>query len=128
MEKYLNLTGLTYFWGKVKGYITTQLNGKVDVVEGKGLSTNDLTGTLKSNYDAAYTHAGTAHAPTTAQANVLETVKKNGVALSVTGKAVDISVPTTVAELTDAGNYALKSEVATIDTITNTEIDSIFTA
>ena len=128
MEKYLNLTGLTYFWGKVKAYITTQLLGKVDAVEGKGLSTNDLTDTLKSNYDAAYTHATTEHAPVTAQANVLETVKKNGVALSVTDKAVDISVPTTVAELTDAGNYALKSEVATVDTITNTEIDSIFTA
>lgn len=29
---------------------------KVDKVNGKGLSTNDLTATLKSNYDSAYSH------------------------------------------------------------------------
>ena len=36
--------------------ITAIKSGKVDKVSGKGLSTNDLTNTLKSNYDAAYAH------------------------------------------------------------------------
>lgn len=36
---------------------------------GKGLSTNDLNNTLKANYDAAKTHADSAHAPSNAQAN-----------------------------------------------------------
>lgn len=43
MNKFLTLTGLTYFWSKVKDYIDTALTGKVSVVEGKGLSTEDYT-------------------------------------------------------------------------------------
>ena len=35
----------------------TDISGKVDKVTGKGLSTNDLTNELKSNYDAAYTRS-----------------------------------------------------------------------
>lgn len=42
------------------------VGGKVDKVSGKGLSTNDLTATLKSNYDAAYTHSQATHARTDA--------------------------------------------------------------
>lgn len=48
----------------------TELGKKVDKVTGKGLSTNDLTATLKSNYDAAYTHSQAAHAPSNAEKNV----------------------------------------------------------
>ena len=46
-----------------KGYLTEHqdISGKVDKVKGKGLSTNDLTTELKSNYDAAYTHSQSAH-------------------------------------------------------------------
>ena len=42
----------------------------------------------------------------------------------LTGKP---TIPTTVAQLTDAGDYAKKSEV-NIDTATDAEIDAIFTA
>ncbi len=49
---------------------STALGNKVDKVTGKGLSTNDLTNTLKSNYDNAYTHSQSAHAPSNAEANV----------------------------------------------------------
>lgn len=59
----------------------------------KTLSDNDLTDALKSNYDAAYTHAQSSHAPASAQANVIETVKVNGTALTPSDKAVDITVP-----------------------------------
>ncbi len=38
-----------------------ELNTKVDKINGKGLSTNDLTNTLKSNYDTAYKHSQLAH-------------------------------------------------------------------
>jgi len=34
--------------------VMTEVGKKVDKVSGKGLSTNDLTNTLKSNYDSAY--------------------------------------------------------------------------
>lgn len=43
MNKFLSLTGLTYFWSKIKTYVDTALNGKVSIVEGKGLSTEDYT-------------------------------------------------------------------------------------
>ena len=36
--------------------MTASINNKVDKISGKGLSTNDLTDTLKSNYDTAYSH------------------------------------------------------------------------
>lgn len=39
MSKYLDQDGLLYFWQKIKA----KLAGKVDVVTGKGLSTNDYT-------------------------------------------------------------------------------------
>lgn len=49
--------------------VANQLGNKVDKVKGKGLSTNDLTTNLKNNYDAAYTHSTSAHAPSNAQKN-----------------------------------------------------------
>lgn len=56
--------------------------------------TNDLTDTLKSHYDSAYTHSQSTHAPSNAQANVLEAVKVNGVAQTISNKEVNITVPT----------------------------------
>lgn len=76
--------------------------------------TNDLTNDLKANYDAAYTHSQQAHAPADAQANVIESIKVNGTAQTVTGKAVDISVPTSISSFSDAENYALKSDITNV--------------
>ena len=44
MAKYLDENGLLYFWQQLK----TMFAGKVDVVSGKGLSTNDYTTTEKN--------------------------------------------------------------------------------
>lgn len=43
-----------------------EVSNKVDKIAGKGLSTNDLTTALKSNYDTAYTHSQSDHARTDA--------------------------------------------------------------
>ena len=59
------------------------LDDKVDVVEGKGLSTNDYTTAEKEKLESI---------AASAQTNVIETVKVNGTALTVTDKAVDILV------------------------------------
>ena len=77
------------------------LNGKVDKVDGKGLSTNDLTATLKSNYDAAYTHSTSTHAPTDAEKNVIVGIQKNGTDLSVNSstRKVNITVPTSASDV-----------------------------
>lgn len=46
-------------------------------------TTASFTTSLKSNYDNAYTHSTSAHAPTDAEKNVIVGVKVNGTALSV---------------------------------------------
>lgn len=76
--------------------------------------TNDLTNELKAQYDAAYAHSQVAHAPANAQANVIEGISVNGAAQAPTNKVVNISVPTTVAQLSDASNYALKSDLTNV--------------
>lgn len=88
------------------------LANKVDKVEGKGLSTNDLTDELKGQYDAAYAHSQVAHAPSNAQENLIESVKVNGTALTITDKAVDISVPVDNAELANGAGYLVASDIA----------------
>lgn len=145
---FLDETGLAHFWQQILG----RLNNFVRAEEGKGLSTNDLTDTLKSNYDAAYNYSISAHAPKDAEKNVIVGIQKNGTNLSVdSNRRVNITVPTsasdvgavptsrkingkalstnitlsasevgalpanthipsTVAEMSDAGNYALKSD------------------
>lgn len=48
MNSFLDKTGLAYFWQ----HILAKLGGKVDKVDGKGLSTNDFTDEYKRNLDA----------------------------------------------------------------------------
>lgn len=78
--------------------LQTNIDGKVDKVTGKGLSTNDYTNDDKTKLDGIA--AG-------AQVNVIESVKVNGVALGIDGKAVDVTVPT--------GALADKDKVAKTD-------------
>ncbi|MDD3436740.1 MAG: hypothetical protein PHC64_06275 [Candidatus Gastranaerophilales bacterium] len=62
-------------WGEMAGTLSNQtdlqsaLDLKVDKITGKNLSANDLTDTLKSNYDTAYTNNHT-HSNKTALDNV----------------------------------------------------------
>lgn len=72
---------------KVTG-LSGALNGKVDKVEGKGLSANDFTDELLSKLTGI--EAG-------AQVNDLEVIKIAGTALPISDKAVDIPVATTEA-------------------------------
>ena len=78
---------------------------------GKGLSTNDLTADLKSNYDAAYTHSKASHAPTDAEKNVIVGIKKNGVSLTPDAdRSVNITVPTKISDLTNDSGYVTSSQ------------------
>lgn len=103
--------------------VLTEIGKKVDKVEGKVLSTNDLTATLKSHYDAAYTHSTSAHAPSNAEKNTIVGIKKNGTSVSIDSqtRTVDIVVPTKTSEIeNDSGfltqhqdltDYAKKSDL-----------------
>ena len=97
------------------------LDSKVDKIDGKGLSTNDLTSTLKSNYDAAYTHSQQPHASADAEKNVIVGVQKNGTDLAVNSstRKVNITVPTKTSELTNDSDFATTSDLdAKVDKVT----------
>ena len=106
----------------------------VEKVDGKGLSTNDLTDELKGQYDAAYQHSLVDHAPANAQENVIETVKVNGEALEVDGKAVNIIIPeSTKVEASETnGNIKVDGEEVTVYTHPDkhviAEVDGLETA
>ena len=104
-SKFLDHTGLAYFWGRLKTYFVHQETGK-------GLSTNDLTNELKTSYDDAVTKA---NALTTAgaEANKINTIKVNGVESKPdSSKAVNITVPTKVSALTNDSGYQTESQVS----------------
>ena len=78
---------------------------KVNVEAGKGLSTNDYSNADKQKL------TGIANG---AQVNVLESISVNGAPQTISGKGVNITVPTTVASLTDAGEYAKKTDLTNV--------------
>ena len=108
--KYLDDNGLLYLIQKIKTWLAV----KVDKVDGKGLSTNDLTNDLKAKYDTAVQKVDelteTGGAP-----NVIEIVKVNGTPLVPdSNKAVDVSVPTNNNQLTNGAGYQTEAQVNTL--------------
>lgn len=101
--EYLDKSGLTLLISKIK----SALSGKVDVVSGKGLSTNDYTSVEKQKLSGIASGA---------QANVIESVKVNGTKVEPSSKAVDISVPTKVSQLTNDSGYQTSTQVNSIVT------------
>lgn len=99
-----------------KTELTDGLSKKVDTVEGKGLSTKDYTAEDQAKL------AGIADG---AQVNIIEVVKRNGTALTITDKAVDITVPTKVIQLEDAGEYATLSTDKLTNYYTSTKVDEL---
>lgn len=75
-----------------------------------------LTNALKANYDAAYQHAQAAHAPSNAQANIIEEIKVNGVKQNPDGKSVNVKVPTKVSELNNDSGFITKDTKYTLET------------
>ena len=130
MEKFLNLTGLSYFYNRLKTLFATKTEVQ-DVAD-------DLD-TLDAKVDEIIAEGG--------EPNVIETVKVNNTALPVSNKSVNIDlsgyaetsdIPTDLSDLTNTGNdpYATESYVdqnggkidvikvnGTAQTITNKEVD-----
>lgn len=83
--------------------ITAELNKKVNAVSGKGLSTNDYTTAEKTKLTGIA--AG-------AQVNIIESIKVNGTAQTVTDKAINITVPTNTNQLTNGAGFQNASQVS----------------
>lgn len=102
-----------------------ELGNKVSKEEGKGLSTEDYTTAEKTKLGGVQTGA---------QVNVIESVKVNGVAQGVDGKAVDIAVPTKVSQLSNDSKFQTEAEVtgkvnsAVADKVNQTQMTSAISA
>lgn len=119
---YLDKNGLLYVWQKIKTYVAGLLTGKVDKVEGKGLSTNDYTTSEKeklaglSNYTLP-----TASADTLGGVKVGSGLAINNGVLSATGGGTADSVdwsnvqnkPTKLSNFTNDSGYQTESQVST---------------
>lgn len=104
MDKFLDSNGLLYYDKQNR----VRIDKKVDKVDGKGLSQNDLTNELKTKYDAAYQHSQDDHAPVNAERNTIVGVKVNNTDLAVDAeRKVNVTVPT--------GTLAGKDNVAYTD-------------
>ena len=101
-------------WGAaLLAWAKQSLNGKVDKITGKGLSTNDLTTELKKGYDGAVTDVANLK-KVGAEKNVIVGIKVNGTAQTPdSNRQVDISVPTDsdIAEKIEAYGYQTETQV-----------------
>jgi len=104
-NSYLDKTGLALVWAKIKELV----NGKVDKVDGKGLSTNDYTSDEKTKLTGIATGA---------QVNVLEGIQKNGDTVTITNKIANITVPTKTSDITNDSGFITSSSVPTATTTT----------
>lgn len=85
--------------------IETHKNNKISQI--------NINNTLYDIHDAAAkTHADSDHAPSNAQANVIESIKVNGTAQTITSKSVDITVPTKTSDLTHDSGFLVASDIA----------------
>ena len=97
-KKYLDKTGLALVWEKIKN----ALSGKVDKVDGKGLSSNDYTSTEKTKL---------ANVASGAQVNVLEGIQKNGDTVQIVNKIANISVPTKTSDITNDSGFITTADI-----------------
>jgi len=115
-KDFLDYTGLSSFFNKLKNKFATKeelsnIQSKYDDVNSKKHTHSNksvidgITSTLISSWNSAKAHADSAHAPSNAQANVIETVKVNGSALTPSSKAVNITVPTKTSQLSNDSGF-----------------------
>lgn len=103
---------------QANAYTDDVAEGKVDKEEGKGLSENDFTNADKDKLDGV--EAG-------AQENIIEVVKRNGAALLVVDKTVDVEVPTATSALTNDSGYITNTVDSLVNYYDRDEIDTLIT-
>jgi hypothetical protein len=112
---FVSKSDITFLISKIK----TALGGKVDKVTGKGLSTNDLTDSLKTSYDGGLTDIANLK-KVGAQANVIEGITLNGTKITPdSSKNVSLSTPTT---------ESIKTQIESYGYQTASDVDSIVSA
>jgi hypothetical protein len=89
-----------------KYYTETEIDSKVSAINTSisnhtGNSTIHVTNDNKTQWNSAYSHSTSAHAPSSAEKNIIVGIQKNGTDLTVDSstRKVNITVPTTAAEI-----------------------------
>lgn len=91
--------------GKIYVDIDTNIqyrwSGTIYVTTGSNIALGETSSTAYrgDRGKIAYEHSQSAHAPSNAQENVIETIQVNGVALTPSSKSVDIAIPTKVSDI-----------------------------
>lgn len=98
LSKLIDLDLLAYFKSKLDILFLT----KVDKVDGKGLSSNDYTGTEKTKLSGIASGA---------QVNVLEGIQRNGVTVTLTNKIANITVPTKTSDITNDSGFITSGDI-----------------
>ena len=111
----ITVTELGYLSGATSP-LQAQINGKVTAVSGMGLSQNSYTTDEKNKL------AGIAAG---AQVNVIEAVQRNGSAVPVSGKTVNISVPVALSELTNDKGFIDSTVENLANFYTKSEVNSL---
>ena len=151
---YVSNATMTAIGQYILGELTTRLASKVDTVSGKGLSTEDFTAAFKekletinldnllSAQDKAKIHEhsnksvldaitqAAVDAWTAAETNIIESVKVNGTAQTVTNKEINIAVPTRVSDLNNDSGFQNATQGATaiaaaVDAITGIDFSIV---
>lgn len=120
-EAYVNTNGGKIDKIKVNGTEQAITNKAVDIKV--PTKTSDLTNNSNFAVDANYVHTDNNYTTdeknklsgiaTGAQVNIIESIKVNGKAQTITNKAVDITVPTNNSQLTNGAGYQTALEVQT---------------
>lgn len=127
--KYLDYNGLLYVIKQIKAW----LKGKVDKVEGKGLSTNDFTNDQKTKLEGLENYTlPTASADTKGGFKVGAGLTMNGEVLSATGGGTADSVdwsnvqnkPTKLSDFTNDSDFQTSTQV---EQTINSKISSVMT-
>ena len=84
-------------------------SGTIYVTTGSNIALGETSSTAYrgDRGKIAYDHSQSAHAPSNAQENVIETVEVNGTALTPNSKSVNVIIPTKVSELTNDSGFKI---------------------
>jgi hypothetical protein len=119
-------------------YTESEINSKLSTVNSSitthtNNSTIHVTSDNKTQWNAAYTHSTSSHAPSNAEKNIIIGIQKNGTDLAVNSstRKVNITVPTTASDIGAAtsthkhdDDYDAKGSAATAETNAKTYTDT----
>lgn len=104
METLNTLQGLRLAALRAKGYTAEQIAALSEALYG-------ILDDVNTSLEALEAHAASAHAPASAEENVIVSIKRNGVAVAPVDKIVNLLVPTKTSELTNDAGFATDSAV-----------------